>query len=71
MTRSIRLAALLIPCWILQFFVIGSLPIGNWAAPTVMTPMSLIGAVSLVVVFSTGLMMLRTAGPAQRSAPSS
>jgi hypothetical protein len=44
-------AVLLATCGVFQFFILGTAPIGNWAPPEVMIPLSVAGATLMVALY--------------------
>lgn len=53
--REGRVAAWLVPTWLVQYTLLGTTPIGEWFDPAVMIPISAIAVVSLMGLFGAGL----------------
>ena len=56
---SPRLAVALGACAVLQFFLLGAVPIGNWQPFQLMMPMSAVGMVAMMAVFAWTLLEAR------------
>jgi len=46
-----RFAVLLVACWILQYTLLGTTPIGSWAPMAILIPLSTVASLSLFVLF--------------------
>ncbi len=69
MARDRRLAVPLAVCWLFQFTLLGTAPIGGWAPPEIMIPLSAVGVALLLWLFSWVLVGSESVAPAavQRS----
>lgn len=64
MVRSPRLAVPMAVCWLFQFTLLGTAPIGGWAPAEIMIPLSAAGVVLLLWLFSWVLLGSESVEPA-------